>query len=70
MLILRANRGLSYLKIGLRWLKGVIYKGRQLLTPITLLPKDEEPCFADNKARQHISYAIWFSRIYSLECRP
>ncbi|WP_246275739.1 hypothetical protein [Brasilonema bromeliae] len=48
------NRGLSYLKIGLRWLKGVIYKGRQLLSPIPLLPKDQEPCFASNKARQDI----------------
>ncbi len=64
------NRGLSYLKIGLRWLKGVIHKGRQLLVPIPLLPKDQEPCFASNKARQDISYGIWFSRIYSKECRP
>ncbi len=64
------NRGLSYLKIGLRWLKGVIHKGRQLLDPIPLLPKDQEPCFASNKARQNISYGICFSRIYSLECKP
>ena len=28
------KRGLSYLKIGLRWVKGVINKGRELLTPI------------------------------------
>ncbi|BDA72440.1 hypothetical protein CAL7716_066060 [Calothrix sp. PCC 7716] len=64
------NRGLSYLKIGISWLKGVIHKGRQLLTPIPLLPKDPEPCFASKKALQDISYGIWFSRIYCLECRP
>jgi hypothetical protein len=63
------NRGLSYLKIGLRWLKGVLNKGRQLLTPISLLPQDPQPCFASNKTRQNNCDRIWFSRIYSLECR-
>ncbi len=28
------SRGISYLKIGLRWLKGGVNKGRPLLTPI------------------------------------
>lgn len=37
---------------------------RQLLAPIPLLSKDPEPCFASKKARQDISYGIWFSRIY------
>ena len=27
------KRGLSYLKIGLRWLKGVLFKGRDLFSP-------------------------------------
>jgi hypothetical protein len=63
------NRGLSYLKIGLRWLKGVIHFCRQLLTPVPLLPKDLEPCFASNKTRQDTNNIIWFSRVYSLECR-
>ena len=30
------KRGLSYLKIGLRWLKGVLHKGRPLLPPFSL----------------------------------
>jgi Transposase DDE domain len=62
------NRGLSYLKIGLRWLKGVINKGRQLLTPIPLLSQDPQPCFASNKTRQHHNLEICFSRIYSFNC--
>lgn len=28
------RRGLSYLKIGIRWLKGVLHKGRDLFVPI------------------------------------
>lgn len=36
------KRGLSYLKIGLLWLKGVVNKGRQLLTPIPLLPQNPQ----------------------------
>lgn len=63
------QRGLSYLKIGLRWLKGVIHKGRQLLSPISLLPKDPQPCFASNKAEQDYYDKIWFSRIRSLSCQ-
>ncbi len=63
------QRGLSYLKIGLLWLKGVVNKGRQLLTPIPLLPKDPQPCFASNLARRDYHNKIWFSRIYSLSCK-
>ena len=37
------RRGLSYLKIGLRWLKGVLHKGRTLLTPVALLTCDPQP---------------------------
>ena len=62
------KRGLSYLKIGLRWLKGVINKGRTLLSPITLLPKDPQPCFASKKAKKQYYDAIWFSRIRALKC--
>lgn len=39
------KRGLSYLKIGLRWLKGVLSKGRDLFFPTTLLSQDVQPCF-------------------------
>jgi hypothetical protein len=60
------RRGLSYLKIGLRWLKGLLNKGRQLLTPIPLLLNDPQPCFASNKAKQDYYDQIWFSRIRSL----
>lgn len=40
------QRGISYLKSGLRWLKGVMNKGRQLLMPVPLLPRAPQPCFA------------------------
>ena len=63
------KRGLSYLKIGLRWLKGVLHKGRTLLSPIPLLPKDPQPCFASKKAKKQYYDAIWFSRIRELKCR-
>lgn len=63
------RRGLSYLKIGLRWLNGVLHKGRHLLTPIPLLPKDPQPCFASNQAEQHFYDQIWFSRIRTLTCQ-
>ncbi|WP_229414470.1 MULTISPECIES: hypothetical protein [Moorena] len=62
-------RGLSYLKIGLRWLKGVVNKGRLLLTPVPLLPLDPQPCFASHQAKSDYYDQIWFSRIRSLQCR-
>jgi hypothetical protein len=62
------RRGLSYLKIGLLWLKGVLNKGRQLLTPIPLLPNDPQPCFASKKAKRDYYDKILFSRIRSLSC--
>jgi hypothetical protein len=63
------RRGISYLKIGLRWLQGVLHKGRELLTPIPLLPKDPQPCFASKRAKQDFYDQIWFSRIRSLTCQ-
>jgi hypothetical protein len=62
------KRGLSYLKIGLRWLKGVLYKGRDLLNPIPLLSKAPQPCFASTNAKQKYYDAIWFSRINEIKC--
>lgn len=38
-------RGISYLKIGLRWLKSAVNKGRPLLQPIALFTVDPEPCW-------------------------
>ena len=64
------RRGISYLKIGLRWLGGVLHKGRVLLAPVPLLPKDPQPCFASKRAKQDFYDQIWFSRIRSLTCQP
>lgn len=64
------RRGISYLKIGLRWLQGVVQKGRQLLCPIPLLPKDPQPCFASKRAEREFYDQIWFTRIRSLSCKP
>lgn len=64
------RRGISYLKIGLRWLQGVVHKGRQLLSPLPLLPQDPDPCFASNRAEQDFYDQIWFTRIRSLTCKP
>ncbi len=62
------QRGLSYLKIGRRWLKALLNKQRQLLALIPLLSYDPQPCFASNKAKQDYYDRIWFSRIRSLTC--
>ena len=62
------RRGISYLKIGLSWLQGVFHKGRELLTPVPLLPKDPQPVFASKRAEQAFYDRIWFSRIRSLTC--
>jgi hypothetical protein len=63
------RRGLSYLKIGLRYLRGVINKGRTLLVPIPLFSKDPEPCFASAKAELDFYDSIWFSRIVTITCK-
>lgn len=62
------KRGLSYLKIGLRWLHGVISKGRLLLNLLPLPPRDPQPCFASAKARQDFYDQIRFSRVRSIRC--
>lgn len=53
------NAASALLKMGLRWLKGVLHKGRSLLTPVPLLPKDPQPCFASNQAEQDFYNEIW-----------
>jgi hypothetical protein len=63
------KRGISYLKIGLRWLKGAVNKGRPLRKPIALFTVDPEPCFASKKAEAQYYDRIWFSRIQSLRCQ-
>jgi hypothetical protein len=62
------RRGISYLKMGLRWLQGVFHKGRELLYPVPLLPKDPQPVFASKRAKREFDDQIWFSRIRSLAC--
>ena len=62
------RRGLSYLKIGLRWLKGVLHKGRDLFAPMPLFSEDIQPCFASKKARREYFDAFWFTRISEVKC--
>lgn len=62
------ERGLSYLKIGIRWLKGVLYKGRDLFSPAPLFSQDIQPCFASKIAKRKYYDAIWFTRISELKC--
>lgn len=63
------RRGISYLKMGLRWLQGLVHKGRQLLDPIPLLPQDPQPCFASKRAEREFYDQIWFTRIRALTCK-
>ena len=63
------RRGISYLKIGLRWLNGVLHKGRIFLSPSPLLPKDPQPCFASYRAEEEFYDQIWFSRIRCISCQ-
>lgn len=60
------ERGLSYLKIGVRWLKGVLHKGRDLFSPVPLFFHDTLPCFASKKARRKYYDAISFTKISEL----
>jgi hypothetical protein len=62
------ERGLSYLKIGVRWLKGVLHKDRDLFAPMPLFSQDVLPCFASKKERREYYDAIWFTRISEVKC--
>lgn len=62
------ERGLSYLKIGVRWLKGVLHKSRNLFDPVPLFSQNTSPCFASKKARRKYYDAISFTRISELKC--
>ena len=62
------KRGLSYLKIGLRWLKGVLNKGRNLLSPLAFPYQNVQPCFPSKKAKMQYYDDIWFSRIREIKC--
>ena len=62
------SRGLSYLKIGLRWLRGTIYQGRELLELLPLPYFEPERCFASRRAEADYYEQLLFSRIRSLHC--
>ena len=62
------SRGLSYLKIGLRWLRGTIHKGRELLQLLPLPDRNPERCFASRQAEADYYKQLLFSRIRSLHC--
>jgi hypothetical protein len=57
------KRGLSYLKIGLRWLTGVVHKGRHALPLSELLLRDPARCFASRKAKETFFNQFFFSRV-------
>jgi hypothetical protein len=54
----------------LRWLQGVITRGRQLLFPQALLAADPEPYFASKPAEQAFYDQFWFSRVRDLSYQP
>ncbi len=62
------RRGLSYLKIGLRWLTGVVHKGRDFLPFDALLYRDPEPCFASAKAKQKHLEQFSIERVQTFYC--
>lgn len=64
------RRGLSYLKVGLRWLAGVIHKGRKLLPLDELFYRDPEPCFASAKAQAKDLMRFPISRVQHFDCYP
>ncbi len=62
------RRDLSYLKIGLRWLRGGIYKNRRLLRLLPLPHRELERCFASHRSKIDYYERLLFSRIRSLHC--
>jgi len=62
------RRGLSYLKIGLRWLKGVVNKGRQLFAITPLFFLDPDPCFASKRAQKEYYEQRRFLRVHLVRC--
>lgn len=62
------QRGLSYLKMGLRWLRGTVHKGRRLLALLPLPVRERERCFASRRAEADYYERLLFSRVHSLHC--
>lgn len=57
------TRGLSYLKLGLRWVKGVILKAWPVLATAPLEPDRQETAMASRKQRLRRETAIEFSHL-------
>jgi hypothetical protein len=57
------RRGLSYLKIGVRWLRAVVHQSKPFVFCQKLLNIDPLPCFACRKAEERYYRALAFSRI-------
>lgn len=62
------DRGLSYLKIGLRWLTGVVQKGRASLPLHPLLPSDPFPCSPSRKQQARSSCSLSFDFVRTIVC--
>lgn len=62
------DRGLSFLKIGLQWLKGTVHKGRDLWPPIPLPNRNPESCFPSRKAKECSYNTIIFERVRIFLC--
>lgn len=62
------DRGLSFLKIGLNWLKGMLYKGRSLFPPLPLPTRNSVPCFASRKAQERSYDTLLFEHISVFLC--
>lgn len=62
------DRGLSFLKIGLHWLKGMIHKSRPLWQPQPLPLQNPEPCFASRKAKARSYNTLLFEQVRVFLC--
>jgi hypothetical protein len=63
------KRGLSYLKIGLNWIHGVLHKGRDLLDLVPLFRVDPQPCFASKEAKRRNDERFEFSKARTRPCK-
>ncbi len=62
------QRGLSYLKMGLRWLRGTVHKGRKLLSLLPWSLRPPQRCFASRRAEADYYKRLLFSRVRSVHC--
>jgi hypothetical protein len=63
------KRGLSYLKIGLRWLRGVLHNGRNTLVVLApLLQHDLNLVLLVRRHDRGSMTRSWFSRLKTIRC--